>query len=130
MVRSTQFCAAGCHIYGACQYALVKMLNKIAHTLPSSPLSKASSATEEYSKNHSPQACRELVELFQRIASTKQKDLPLDLPADFIHNLMVAKSIMKRQRADDFNRLLECVNCMIAILEVRCAAGFLILTLP
>lgn len=105
------------------------MLEKIAHSLPPSP---TLSATEGNKIKLFHPAFRELVDLFRLIASTKRKDSPMDLPGDFIHNLMVAKRIMDNQRAEDFDRLLECVERMKAILEVRrcCrAAGFVIVTL-
>jgi hypothetical protein len=98
------------------------MLHKIAQALPPSPtLSQASSGTHSYAANKPATSCRELVELFRRVASTKQKNLPLDLPAEFIRNLMAANQIIESQRAEDFERLLECVDVMVAVLKVRSA---------
>jgi hypothetical protein len=43
----------------------------------------------------------------------------MDLPAAFIHSLVAAKNIMESQHPEDLQRLLECVDGMIAILKVR-----------
>jgi hypothetical protein len=105
------------------------MLDKIAQSLPPSP---TLNATESNKIKLFHPAFRELVDSFRHIVSTKRKDSPMDLPAEFIHNLMVTKRIMDSQRAEDLDRLLECVERMKAILEVRrccCrAANFVIVT--
>jgi hypothetical protein len=59
------------------------------------------------------------MELFRDIASTKRRDMPLDLPVEFLRNLMFAKRLMERERMEDLAMLLECVDKMVVILKAH-----------
>lgn len=96
------------------------MLDKIAASLPPSPTSsQADPRAIDYPSTNSLAVCAELVQLFQHVASNKQKDLQLDLPAEFVHNLVAAKKLVEAQRPQDVEILLQHVHRMIAVLKVR-----------
>ena len=93
------------------------MLNKMFPALLH--LSRAFGSTKCNVANSAITSYGELAELFERVASTKQGNLPLDLPREFVRNLVMANSIMESERAEDLERFVQCVNNMIVILKVR-----------
>ncbi|KZP19706.1 hypothetical protein FIBSPDRAFT_862396, partial [Athelia psychrophila] len=94
---------------------MAKLLQQLCQALPLS----ARTHTNKQRHLASPEPCTDLVDLFQRVvAKNDLKGTRTALSPEFTRLLKKAMRIVERQRVEETPLLVECVNAMVANLEV------------